>query len=109
MMLAEVGCILAGIPLGYVLRNQMRLVRTANGMASGIIYALLFLLGLSLGNNQQLFARLADLGLRGFLIGLACALGSIAVTACIASKYFSIDALEQTRARVQKPKNGGAA
>lgn len=101
-MLAEVGCILAGIPLGYVLRNQIRLVRVAHGMASGIIYALLFLLGLSLGSNQQLFARLADLGLRGFLIGLACALGSIVVTACIAKKYFRIDSLEQAKNTTNK-------
>lgn len=94
-MLAEVGCILGGIPLGYALRHRARLVRTANGMASGIVYVLLFLLGLSLGSNEHLLSRLGELGLRGFGIGLACALGSIVVTAFIAGKYFRFSAIEQ--------------
>lgn len=89
-MLAEVGCILGGIPLGYVLRHQTRFVRGANRMAAGIIYALLFLLGLSLGSNEHLLARLGELGLRGFGIGLACAVGSVVVTACIANTYFRL-------------------
>lgn len=87
-MLAEVGCIIAGLPLGYALRKYATIVRIANGMASGIIYALLFLLGVSLGSNEQLLARLGELGMQGLAIGLACALGSVAVTACIANKFF---------------------
>lgn len=94
-MLAEVGCILGGIPLGYVLRHRARLVRTASGMASGVIYALLFLLGLSLGSNEHLLARLSELGLRGFGIGLACAVGSVVVTAFIAGRYFRVSSMER--------------
>lgn len=104
-MIAEVGCILGGIPLGYVLRHKARLVRTANGMASGIIYALLFLLGLSLGTNEHLLARLGELGLRGFGIGLICAIGSIVATAFIANRYFHVSSME----RACTPKSKDAA
>lgn len=95
-MLAEVGCIIVGIPLGFALRTIAPIVRIANGMASGIIYALLFLLGVSLGSNEQLFARLGELGVQGFSIGLACALGSVAVTACIANKFFQLSTMQNT-------------
>ncbi|MEG2173682.1 MAG: LysO family transporter [Desulfovibrionaceae bacterium] len=94
-MLAEVTCILVGIPLGYALRHNTPLVRGTTRMASGVIYVLLFLLGLSLGSNEHLLARLGELGLRGFAIGMCCALGSIVVTACIAKKYFCTSSLQR--------------
>ena len=79
MPLSYIGCILAGIPAGYLLRRRPLAVRTANGMASGIIYALLFLLGVSLGANEDLLSRMGELGLRGVSIGIACAVGSLVV------------------------------
>lgn len=79
MPLSYLGCILAGIPLGWLLRKRPLAVRTANGTASGIIYALLFLLGVSLGANEDLLSRMGELGLRGAAIGLGCAAGSLAV------------------------------
>lgn len=93
-MLAEVGCIIAGIPLGYALRNHVPMVRVANGMASGIIYVLLFLLGISLGSNEQLLTRLGELGVQGFAIGFGCALGSVAVTAGIAKRFFQLSTMQ---------------
>lgn len=93
-MIAEVGCIIAGIPLGYALRNHAPMVRVANAMASAIIYVLLFLLGLSLGSNEQLLARLGELGVQGFAIGFGCALGSIVVTAYIAKIFFQFSTIQ---------------
>lgn len=75
-MLVEMGCILGGIPLGYALRNRQKAVHWANRALSGIIYVLLFLMGVSLGGNTDLLARVSELGLRGLLIGLCCAAGS---------------------------------
>lgn len=75
-MLLEIGCILGGIPLGWSLRRRSPVVRGVNAATSGIIYVLLFLLGVSLGGNRELLGRLTDLGLQGLLIGLCCAAGS---------------------------------
>lgn len=89
-MLAEISCILVGIPVGYALRQRPRIVGTAHGMASGIIYALLFLLGLSLGSNDHLLAKLGELGVQGICIGIACSLGSVVVTALVARYFFRL-------------------
>lgn len=78
-MLVEMGCILGGIPLGYALRTRQTAVRWANRALSSIIYILLFLMGISLGGNVDLVARLSELGLSGILIGLCCAAGSALV------------------------------
>ena len=75
-MLFELGCIVGGIPVGYALRRNATVVRCVNAAASGVVYVLLFLLGVSLGGNQDLLARLTELGLRGVCIGIFCALGS---------------------------------
>lgn len=80
-MLVEIGCIVGGVPLGYALRNKVKVVRGANRALSGIIYVLLFLMGVSLGSNADLLSRLSELGLRGVLIGLCCAAGSALVAA----------------------------
>ncbi len=79
-MLLEVGLIVAGIPIGYSLRNKPQVIRITNHALSFVIYALLFLIGLNLGGNDDLISRLADLGLQGVLIGALCSFGSIFVT-----------------------------
>ena len=75
-MLLEIGCIVGGVPLGYALHKKPLAVRWANTALSGIIYVLLFLMGVSLGSNKDLLTRVSELGLRGVCIGLCCALGS---------------------------------
>ena len=75
-MLLEIGCILGGIPLGYALRRRPSAVRWTNHALSGIIYVLLFLIGVSLGGNADLLSRVSELGLQGVVIGLLGSLGS---------------------------------
>ena len=82
-MWLAVGCILVGIPLGWLCRTLPRVVRATNTLASAVIYLLLFFLGVGVGSNDALIARLGDLGVQGVLIGVCCALGSAVVTALV--------------------------
>ncbi len=75
-MLLEVGLIVAGIPIGYALRKQDTAKKWVNHTLSCVIYTLLFLIGMTLGSNADLLARLTELGVQGILIGILCALGS---------------------------------
>ncbi len=79
-MWVEVGLIVSGIPLGYALRKKPMAITFTNHALSAVIYALLFLIGLSLGGNEDLTARLAELGVQGVLIGILCSMGSIFAT-----------------------------
>lgn len=78
-MLLEMGCLVAGLPLGWALRRCPTVVRCANGTSSVLLCVLLFLLGASLGGNADVLDRMTELGLRGLLLGLCCGLGSMAV------------------------------
>ncbi len=78
-MLLEVGLIVVGVPLGYALHKKPSAIGLTNHALSGIIYTLLFLIGLSLGSNEDLLKKVGELGLQGVIIGVFSALGSVAV------------------------------
>ncbi len=92
-MWVEVGIVVAGVPIGYALRNSAKAVNVANHALSGVIYALLFLIGLNLGNNDDLISRLADLGFQGIFIGIVCAIGSIFTTWLVFNILFKVKKL----------------
>ncbi|XPV76331.1 MAG: LysO family transporter [Desulfovibrio sp.] len=77
-MLAEVGCILVGIPLGFLLRRNERAVRCVDSLTMWAIYGLLFLLGVSIGSDNNLVSQMETIGLRALVISLSCVLGSAA-------------------------------
>lgn len=79
-MFIEVGCILTGIPLGYLLRHHKRFVSGIDAVTMWSIYTLLFLLGVSLGANKELVAQLGTIGLRATIISIFCVVGSTAAT-----------------------------
>jgi len=72
----EVGCIVAGIPLGLALRKRPSIVHAVDRLTMWAIYGLLFLLGVSLGTNADLFSQLGSIGLRAAIISLCCLMGS---------------------------------
>ncbi len=76
-MLAEIACITLGVPIGYALRKYSTAVAWGNRALSAVIYILLFLIGFSVGGNNEFLARLTELGVQGILIGILCALGSV--------------------------------
>ncbi len=78
-MMLEIGLIVAGIPLGYMVRQKALAQTIVNNALSLVIYIMLFLIGVSLGGNDDLLARIAELGVQGALIGIGCALGSAVV------------------------------
>ncbi len=69
-MFIVIGIIVLGIVLGVLLRG--RLSRTVvSKMVTWIIYLLLFVLGISVGTNEQIMDNLATLGYKALLISLS--------------------------------------
>lgn len=79
-MFIEVACIAAGVPVGYRTKKLPTFVSLIGKMTTWAVYALLFLLGLSLGNNDAVFARIPELGLRSLVISVFALLGSVGIT-----------------------------
>ncbi|WP_245590727.1 LysO family transporter [Nitratidesulfovibrio termitidis] len=77
-MIVEIGCIAVGVPAGYLLRTRPAVVGAVDRLTTWSIYALLFLLGLSLGSDDALVAKAGDIGLRAVVISMASLAGSVA-------------------------------
>lgn len=76
-MIIELSCIVAGIPVGFVLRRNVPVVRVTERLASLVVYVLLFLLGLAIGGNDEIVAGLQTMSLRAFTIAFCAVLGSV--------------------------------
>lgn len=75
-MFTIIGIMFGGIGTGYLLR-KVAFLQKLNTSISFTIYLLLFLLGISVGNNETIMNNLATLGLEAFLIALAGTTGSV--------------------------------
>jgi uncharacterized membrane protein YbjE (DUF340 family) len=67
----------AGIAAGWFLRK--RTFKFINTLLIVLVWALLFFLGIEVGENQQIISSLKDLGLEALLLSLAGTAGSIAL------------------------------
>ncbi|MDH6356413.1 LysO family transporter [Parabacteroides sp. PF5-9] len=75
-MFVIIGIMFGGIAIGYLLRKVERLQQTGK-LISYAIYLLLFLLGLSVGQNKEIVDNLNTLGLQALLIATAATTGSL--------------------------------
>jgi len=75
IMFIVIACMLAGIFLGYVLRNRKLIF--IHRFIITLIWLLLFLLGLEVGSNENVIRRFGSLGFQAFLLAAAATFGSV--------------------------------
>lgn len=78
-MLAEIGLIAGGIPAGWLTRRSEAVVKVVNRCLGWTVRAMLFLLGLSIGGNDELLAQMEKFGL------CAAVISSLSVLGCLAA------------------------
>ena len=86
-MLVVILMMLGGILCGYQLRKQ-RLRIQVQQLTTVLIWALLFLLGLNIGSNEQIINSLGSLGLEALLITIFATTGSL-IAAWLLWKYIN--------------------
>lgn len=74
-MFIIIGLMLTGIGIGYLLRHKS--TKWIHHIITALIWLLLFLLGLEVGNNQEIIKGLHTLGLEALLLSTAGTLGSV--------------------------------
>lgn len=67
----------AGIVFGYLIQSRERLVMLFNKSTLGVIFLLLFFMGVSVGGNNEVMSNLDTIGLRGLQLAVATILGSV--------------------------------
>ena len=75
-MLVEIGLIAGGVPAGWLVRRSRRTVKIVDLCLVWTVRLMLFLLGLSIGENEELISQMEKLGLYAVVIS------SLSVTGC---------------------------
>lgn len=73
-MFTVIGIMFIGIGVGYLCRRQS--FPWINRIITALIWLLLFLLGIEVGQNEQIIRSLPTLGVEAFSIAFVCVLGS---------------------------------
>lgn len=71
---------LSGILIGYFLRHFRIIPLITSKVSIYIIYLLLFVMGLSVGNNPQVIHHFGGLGALGITIAVVSTAGSVALS-----------------------------
>ena len=87
-MFIVIGIMFTGIAVGYLLRN-IEILQKIGKPISYTIFALLFLLGTSVGSNPQIINNLSSLGLQALLIAIATTFGSILMAKIVYHFFFN--------------------
>ncbi|MCR4328122.1 MAG: lysine exporter LysO family protein [Patescibacteria group bacterium] len=66
-----------GIILGFLLQNKVKIIKFVDPSINVAIYALLFLLGVSVGINETVINNLATLGVQALLLTFGGVMGSV--------------------------------
>lgn len=74
-MFVVIGFMFTGMLIGYLLRN--RNITWINKIITILIWSLLFLLGVDVGNNKKIINGLHTIGIESLIITIGAILGSI--------------------------------
>jgi len=77
----------SGIVLGFIFRKKRTLITAADKLAGWSIYLLLFLLGLSIGNNELIINNFVQIGFNSIMLTLSGISGSV-ILSFFAYKFF---------------------
>jgi len=78
---------ITGIFLGFLFKKKRTLINTADKLAGLSIYLLLFLLGLSIGNNEIIVSNFARIGFTSIILTISGITGSVFFS-YLTYKYF---------------------
>ena len=95
-MLLEMGIIGAGIPAGWVLRHHEGAKAVVGRVLTWAVWALLFLLGLSLGSDDVLLEQISRLGARAVIISSLSVLGCL-ISARLIGRRLKLDMPESSK------------
>jgi len=80
-----------GIIVGRLFRNKQTTRKNIDRLVSVAIYALLFLLGISVGINDKIIADFSNIGYNAFVLTLGAVLGSLILAKIVYSLFFKFD------------------
>lgn len=86
-MFSIVGIMLTGVSIGYLFRNISFLQLTEKTISYTILL-LLFILGLSIGSNEEIIGNLATFGWQAAILAISATCGSILASWMVLKLFF---------------------
>ncbi|MBF9014453.1 MULTISPECIES: LysO family transporter [unclassified Oceanispirochaeta] len=93
-MLTVIIIMSVGMIAGFILRKYKKLYQGLDKTVSYVIYLLLFLLGITVGQNETIIRNFHLIGLKALLITVASVGGSILLAAVVFHFFFRHDHIE---------------
>jgi len=87
-MYTILGILILGITIGFLFRKREKLIKLSDKLLMWSIYLLLFLLGISIGTNDEIIRNFPTIGLKALVLTIAGVLGSCIVSLLIYKIYF---------------------
>jgi len=87
-MLTVILIMTSGILTGYLLRDQLWISRPVRILVTGLIYLLLFLLGITVGADEMIISNLDKIGIEALLLTIGAVTGSIIISWFTYIKFF---------------------
>lgn len=94
-MIMVIAIVMVGALIGFLVRRKRALLRWINILTNVAIYALLLLLGISVGSNRAIILNLGSIGIKALALSVAAIAGSIAVGFAIRTVGFTEGAHEE--------------
>lgn len=94
-MLTVIIIMSAGMVAGFLLRQYKKLYRGLDKTVSYVIYLLLFLLGLTVGQNETIINNFHLIGVKALLITLASVAGSVSLAALVFHFFFRHEHIDE--------------
>jgi uncharacterized membrane protein YbjE (DUF340 family) len=82
--------LVAGLLLGFLLRRRELLLKVADTLAGWAVLWLIFLLGVSVGGNEVVFANLDQLGLQALVLSSGAVIGSVFLCQLVTTFFFRL-------------------
>lgn len=86
-MFMILGLIVFGILLGFILKDNTKIIKVVSPSINIVIYIMLLLLGVSVGSNKVVIDNLSTLGIQALFLAIGGVFGSV-VLAYFISKIF---------------------
>ncbi len=87
-MLTVVIIMMAGMLIGYSIKNRKKLIKSVDSIISWLIYLLLFVLGASVGFNKVILNNIDAILLKVILLTVGAVAGSVIVSYFIYTLFF---------------------
>lgn len=80
--------LISGILIGSLLQKKERLLKITDRLSTWFIYVFLFLLGISVGGNEEIIDNFGKLGIQAIILTVGAISGSVLASYFIYKRFF---------------------